>query len=195
MDRLPAVSALALALALGCDDGRAAPAARERVNAVKAVPATGVDPAAMCDRYNRADAAPPLAWAELTGPAPAARSGSWRWINLWATWCKPCVEELPRLVAWQQRLAAAGVSVELTLVSADASDAEVAAFRAQHPATPASARLASPDAAAPWIASLGVQGASLPVHIFVDPAGNVRCVRASAIEESDYPAVRALLTE
>lgn len=38
-------------------------------------------------------------------------------INFWATWCKPCVEELPYLVA--QTKAFANKNVELVLVSLD----------------------------------------------------------------------------
>jgi hypothetical protein len=41
--------------------------------------------------------------------------------------------------------------------------------------------------------SLGVPGATLPVHVFVDPAGRVRCVRASEIEATDFAAIEALL--
>ena len=43
------------------------------------------------------------------------------------------------------------------------------------------------------IEALGVPGAGLPVHIFVSPAGKVRCVRASELGDADYPAVEALL--
>ncbi len=197
MDRLSVVSAVALALAAACDDGRAASSSpsRERVNAVKAAPAAAADPAAMCDHYPARAQARPLAWPALTGSAPAPRAGAWRWINVWATWCKPCVEELPRIVTWQRRLAAAGIDVDLTLVSADESDADVAAFRDAHPGTPTGLRLANPDDAAAWIASLGVKGATLPVHVMVDPAGAVRCVRASAVEDPDFAAVRALLSQ
>ena len=195
MDRLSIVSAAALACAVACDAGGAPSPARERVNAVKAAPAVAADPAAMCDRYNPPGKAPALAWPALTGPVPATKAGAWRWINVWATWCKPCIEELPRLVAWRDRLAKAGIDVDLTLVSADASDAVVAAFRREHPGIPPGVRLADPDAAPAWIASVGVRAAALPVHVVVDPAGNVRCVRASAIEDSDYRAVRALLSD
>lgn len=41
-------------------------------------------------------------------------------INFWATWCKPCVEELPYLVAQTKALENKGV--ELILVSLDFED-------------------------------------------------------------------------
>jgi thiol-disulfide isomerase/thioredoxin len=194
MDRLSVVSALALVSVLGCEQTRAPhQGARERVNAVKANH-EAAEPAAMCDSMAAPAKAPAFAWPKLAGAQPARAGGAWLWVNLWATWCAPCVEELPRLVEWRERLRRSGVAVDLALVSADASDALVDAFRRQHPGTPEGARLADPDDAIRWIASLGVSGATLPVHVLVDPAGRVRCVRVSALEDPDYPALVALLS-
>jgi peroxiredoxin len=48
-------------------------------------------------------------------------------LNFWATWCKPCEDEMPAM----QRLHAAlgGTDFELLAVSVDAGDEEVRAFR------------------------------------------------------------------
>ena len=62
----------------------------------------------------------------------------------------------------------------------------VATYRSEHPSTPATARLADPDAVSTWLESLGVAGARLPVHVFIGPDGTVRCVRASAVEDTDF---------
>jgi thiol-disulfide isomerase/thioredoxin len=184
-------------LATGCsgEDSNRPASGRERVNAVKASPAQQVDPAELCDVYPRAADAPAFAWPTLTGPAPAASGRGWRWVNVWATWCKPCIEEMPRLRAWRDRLAERGVDVELRFISADASDEEVAAFRARHPEIPETLRLADPDALPAWLTQLGLDAASLPVHVFVDPAGRARCLRASGVNDSDYPAVEALFAQ
>ena len=189
MDRLPLIVALCAVCACGDDTSRAS-GSRERVNAVQVDPKARIDPAAMCDVFHAPGAGPTFEWPKLTADAPKAPPGRWQWINVWATWCKPCVEELPRLAKWRKQL---GGRVAMHLVSADADDEVVAAYRTDHPGTPVTARLADPDAVSDWVASLGVAGATLPVHIFIDPDRKVRCVRASAVEDTDFAAIDALL--
>ncbi len=188
MDRLPTLIAAA-ALACACKSGdRAGGDVRSRADSVKAKPTQKADVAAMCDRYYEAADAPTFTWPKTVTPPPAA-SGKWRWINLWATWCHPCVEEIPRLLSWRKQL-----DVDLVFLSADDSDEAVAAFHAKHPDMPDGPRLADPDAVPAWIQSLGVKGASLPIHIFVDGQNRLRCVRASGIDDNDRPAVGTLLS-
>lgn len=52
-------------------------------------------------------------------------------VNLWATYCGPCIEEMPALEALQQRYAERGLRV--LAVSVDRGDAEVKAFLLQRP--------------------------------------------------------------
>jgi cytochrome c biogenesis protein CcmG/thiol:disulfide interchange protein DsbE len=40
-------------------------------------------------------------------------------LNFWATWCPPCIEEMPSLVLMQQRMKAKGVTVLAVSVDVD----------------------------------------------------------------------------
>ena len=43
-------------------------------------------------------------------------------LNFWATWCPPCVEELPSLMQMQQRMKSHGVTVLAISIDADEND-------------------------------------------------------------------------
>lgn len=45
-------------------------------------------------------------------------------VNLWATWCAPCVEELPTLAALQRRFAGRGVEVVTISVDSEGDRAK-----------------------------------------------------------------------
>ncbi len=40
-------------------------------------------------------------------------------LNFWATWCPPCVEEMPSLVEMQRRMKAKGVTVVAVSIDVD----------------------------------------------------------------------------
>jgi len=42
-------------------------------------------------------------------------------LNFWASWCAPCLEEMPRFVAWQRQYGATGLSVVGISMDDDAS--------------------------------------------------------------------------
>jgi len=189
MDRLPLVI-IAGALALGCNDPAEGGAPRSRVDSVKASPSARASTEGFCDVDFPVERARAFALPPVVGDAPAS-TGGWRWINVWATWCKPCLEELPRLRRWQAKL---GERVAIQYVSADDSDAAIRQFRASHPETPDGPRLADPDGLPQWMTSLGLDAAApIPVHIFVDPSGKTRCVRAGGVGDDDFAAIEQLL--
>jgi thiol-disulfide isomerase/thioredoxin len=128
----------------------------------------------------------------MMAPRPAS-TGKSRWINVWATWCKPCIEELPRLAKWQAELGKKA-DFELVFLSADGDPAAVAEFAKAHPEVAGSLELAAADALQPWATGIGVPGqAVLPIHVFVDGKDRVRCVRTAGIGEGDRDAVEQLL--
>ncbi|MEO6968330.1 MAG: TlpA disulfide reductase family protein [Rhodanobacteraceae bacterium] len=62
----------------------------------------------------------------------AAQRGKWVIVNFWATWCSPCIAELPTLskfVAAHKNVAAIGLAYE------DTDRADVLAFLKKHPVT------------------------------------------------------------
>jgi thiol-disulfide isomerase/thioredoxin len=184
MDRLSALIIVALA---ACDSTPAAPPASRTDGAKVAAPAA---PDAFCDFHPSREQAPAFRWPQLADGAPPADARTWRWVNVWATWCKPCLEEMPRLVAWQKKLAAAGTPVELTFVAVDEADA-VAAFRKDHPEAPPSLRVAGLPELADWLKAFGIgEGAiTLPLHLFVAPDHTLRCGRSGGVGDKHYAAV------
>ena len=199
MDRLYTVATVVSLVALtvaGCEQDESArdeePPGRGRVNAVQAKPEPEAPPPeAFCDVYHSASEAPAFEYPELDSEPPAAPESGWRWVNVWATWCKPCIEEMPRLVKWEDEMDQIG---DLVLLSADESRKLVTSFRKEHPETPESLLIDSPARLKPWLEKLGLfKGASLPIHIFVDPDGKLRCARAGGVSEDDGAAVDKMI--
>ncbi|HEU5057466.1 MAG TPA: TlpA disulfide reductase family protein [Kofleriaceae bacterium] len=200
MDRLHALIATG-ALLVACNkeggDEKGKPVEGEgRVNAVETVAKKEVTVEEFCDVLPTSAAeAKPLALPPLSAgqSAPAAAAG-WRWINVWATWCQPCIDEMPLLATWQKQLGGEGLKVDLVFLSADENDQQVAEFRKKHPQTPESLRIDKPDSLPTWLGAIGLgENAPIPVHVLIDPANKMRCVRAGQVKESDLPAIRALL--
>lgn len=162
---LPLLLALGLA---GCDKPKPAP---EQANAAAAAsaPAAQAPPApgeGKPDRSHRGLALPAMPFA-APGGGPAtfgAFRGSPLLVNLWATWCGPCVKELPSLEALATRDAG---KLAVVAVSQDSGgDAAVGPFWKAHGLTALTAYTDSK-----MRLSLALQADSLPTTILFDAHG------------------------
>jgi thiol-disulfide isomerase/thioredoxin len=190
MDRLSSLIVAVSLLLVACDGGGARPEPKSRVVGV-AAEKNAFDPASFCEVYAEPDAAKAVRYPDVD-PAPSAPKGP-RWINVWATWCKPCIEELPRMKSWESRLRDDGVPTEVVLLAADEATA-VADFVSAHPEAAGSHVWKDPGALTAWFGKNGLSEASvLPVHLFVDGSDRLRCVRTGGVSADDYDRVAALL--
>ena len=90
-------------------------------------------------------------------------------VNVWASWCQPCREEMPELDRLHRELSARGFSV--VGVAADEAT-EIQAFLARLPVRyPLLA--GDPDAVFAWSESLGNRAVGLPYSVLMDPTGRV----------------------
>jgi thiol-disulfide isomerase/thioredoxin len=119
---LPVLATLALGIA-GCDTAKQP---GEQANAAvdgesPTAPANGTDDAeriGTIDRSHKGEAAPAIAFTAPDGKKTnlAAFKGKPVLLNLWATWCAPCVREMPALDRLAQR---EGAKLQVLTVSQD----------------------------------------------------------------------------
>jgi len=186
-------------LASACDKGADAPVqANAEGAAANAVAADEVSPdearaapppAASKAGFDRSRKGSPLPDAALTGldgkSAPLKADGRPMLVNVWATWCAPCVKELPTL----DRLAAGGVRV--VAVSQDAAvqgdaGAKVRPFLMQRGLKHLDVRLD------PELALGTAYAANLPVTILYDGKGREVWRRAGDFDWTSAEAAKAV---
>jgi thiol-disulfide isomerase/thioredoxin len=184
--------AAAVSVLVGCKQDTAvdAPPVDGRVNAVLASGKKSSF-ADLCDAAK--EPPPPFVWPAIPDPIMATKA-TFRWMNVWATWCKPCVEELPLLKRTFDAWALKGQTVELTLLSVDA-DAEAARkFIAERPELPGSFQLHDASKAGDWLSQIGLpSGAAIPVHIVLDNKGKQLCARAGGVSEQNLEKFRQVM--
>jgi thiol-disulfide isomerase/thioredoxin len=208
---------LSLALLAGCDDDKTTvappPPLTGRANAVTvketatatqtAAPAPTARPAERKLCAGQSPRSAPKGTLK-TAAAPDATAppatlplgvGKWVWINLWAAWCGPCKEEMPRLLAWQEKLRSAGVLIDLAFVSMDDDERQMKRFLESQPANGVRATYWLPEGErGGWLGSVGLkESAQLPVQLLVAPSGQVACVIEGAVEDRDYAGIAAFV--
>ena len=207
---------LVVAAAAGCDEEQDAPqAVRDRSNAVTASGPEATAPTASAPKAAPTKKKGELCTSKPDRPAPKTAPkavgapdgqppglplpfgvGKWVWVNLWAAWCAPCKEEMPRITAWQKKLAEKGVSLEVAFVSMDDDERQLHRFIESQPpgGVRASYWLPEGEPRYAFLKEIGVsEKVSLPVQALVAPSGQTACVIEGAVEESDYPALAALV--
>ncbi len=133
--------------------------------------------------------------SELPEALPVG-SGKWTWVNFWAAWCAPCKEEIPRLLGFEKRLAAAAAPFRLSFVSLDDDARQLRDFLDTQPASGlhASYWLKEGSEREDWLKSAGQSlDAPLPFHLLIDPRGKIRCAIQGAVEDADYSAISAIV--
>jgi thiol-disulfide isomerase/thioredoxin len=107
-------------------------------------------------------------------------------INLWATWCVPCVQEMPSLAALSRKLAPADIAV-LPLSSDHGGADAVEAFFRKHAITGLPVLL-DPQGAAER--AFGVEG--IPTSVIIDKAGRQRARLEGSADWSTPAAMAAV---
>jgi thiol-disulfide isomerase/thioredoxin len=128
-----------------------------------------------------------LAWAKQELGAAADKP---LWINVWGTFCPPCVEELPRLPALARAL-----GVTLVLISLD-SQAKFVAYTRAHP-TPEGVFSLTNTRADKTERLAGVldldHAQSFPQQLFFDREHSLHCTVFGTIQDTDLATLRRAL--
>ncbi len=146
-------------------------------------------PGSAPDRPNLAADGPgpsPVTLRDGTTRDLSAPSGKLLVVHFWATWCPPCEEELPGLVAWW-RATRADPRIELVAVSVDEDWKVVDGFLAKRNASDLPLALDPKKSAA---SAFGTE--KFPETWFLSPDGEVLLHQVGAQDWSS-PAARSVL--
>ena len=141
-----------------------------------------------------ADRVPEAFWREtlLQPDGTPLDLQSWRGhpvlINFWATWCPPCVKELPEINEFYEKNASG--SAKFLAFAVDKIDA-VQRFLVARPLSLPVAVDAGRGLA--WVRAFGSADGALPLTIILDADGGVRFRKIGRLMPSDYRAWPALL--
>lgn len=108
-------------------------------------------------------------------------------LNLWATWCGPCVEEMPTLAKLAQATAGKGVVVAPVSVDRVEDRANALAFIAKRPPL---SFYADPSYGLAFAFRPPIEG--LPTTLLIDPEGRVRARLSGGADWSGPDARRVI---
>lgn len=103
--------------------------------------------------------------------------GRWLLVNFWATWCSPCMEEIPLLIATQKAHEARGLSVlGIAMDDPEAVRGAVKELGFNYPT------LAGDEAVLGAMEQLGNTLGAIPYTVLIDPAGVIRYLEMGGID-------------
>jgi len=110
-------------------------------------------------------------------------------VNFWATWCAPCLEEIPLLMTARRAHAGRGVEVVGIAVDQVAKVGEFAAnLKIDYPI------LLADTGGLDLIRTLGNKSAGLPFTVFLDRDGSVARTKLGILKQPELDSVLAALT-
>lgn len=159
-----------------------------RALVVSALAAAGCSGDAGVARVDIGAPVPAYAAASLAGDSVslAALRGKVVLLNVWATWCHPCRDEIPELQALHERYAARGLELVGVSVDAESADDAIRAFMHDF-------RMTYPvwrDPGERVSAQFHVVG--VPATFLIDREGVLRWRKTGPIQPGDATLVRAL---
>ena len=137
-----------------------------------------------------ARAAPSFSLPDLTGTPRSGDEwqGDIRVVNFWATWCPPCIREIPLLVAIQDEYRARGVTVVGIAIDETEAVAEFAAgFEFNYPV------LVGQEEAMNLAQAFADNFIGLPFTAFTDREGRIRHVHTGEIHREEIEEILARL--
>jgi thiol-disulfide isomerase/thioredoxin len=204
MDRLRhLIAALSAVAFLGCKADKPTERAPSRFDSVETSSRASKAHAAFCERTfpqkgegSRRWTSPPsrpVPKEKLSDRSGGAAGGGWTWVNLWASWCGPCLQEMPLLERWRASLEKDGLGVRFELWSVDEDEKDfVSALDRKFPGEVRWLR--SEEDLPAFLDSLGLErNTAIPVHALVDAEGMLRCVRVGQVNEGSYGTIKAIL--
>lgn len=164
------------------------PTTRRALFAAAAAVATGLGAGVGWQRWRPQSSAPEAAdqlWAQtlVTPDGVATPLAGWRGqptlVNFWATWCPPCVEEMPMLDAFYAQHADRCHILGLAIDQATAVRNFLKKQPMRYPILLAGAQ------GLPLTQTLGNQGGGLPFSVFLDASGQVSHTKLGKLSERD----------